>query len=139
MVAAAGLLVTFAVFDLLLFNVLRVSLNRSLDASAQEAASGVAALYNARRLPDEVPVTPVVTVQVLNPAGRIINASSSADRYVPLLTRSQAAASAASGSGRLVDGRAFAIPAVLRVDAVRAAGGAMVIAAVPYASVSDSL
>jgi signal transduction histidine kinase len=139
MVAAAGLLVTFAVFDLLLFNVLRVSLTRSLDDSARQAASGVAALINARRLPAPVPVAPGVTVQVLDPVGRITDVSPGADRLVPLLSRSQAAASAASHAGRLLGGPAFGIPSLLRVDAVAASDGSLVIAAVPYNSVSDSL
>src|SRR5258708_22089028 len=98
MVTAAGLLVTFAVFDLLLFNVLRVSLTHSLDDSARQAASGVAALINARRLPAPVPVAPGVTVQVLDAAGRITNVSPGADRLVPLLSRPQAAARAPSHS-----------------------------------------
>jgi signal transduction histidine kinase len=139
MVAAAGLLVTFAVFDLLLFNVLRVSLTRSLDGSARQAASGVTALINAHRLPTPVPVAPGVTVQVLDPVGRIINVSPGADRLVPLLSRSQAAASAAARAGRLLDGPAFGISSMLRVDAVAASDGSLVIAAVPYNSVSDSL
>jgi signal transduction histidine kinase len=139
MVAAAGLLVTFAVFDLLLFNVLRVSLTRSLDDSARQAASGVAALINAHRLPTPVPVAPGVTVQVLDPLGRIVNVSPGADRLVPLLSRSQAAASAATRAGRLLDGPAFGIPSMLRVDAIAASDGSLVIAAVPYTSVSDSL
>jgi signal transduction histidine kinase len=139
MVAAAGLLVTFAVFDLLLFNVLRVSLTRSLDDSARQAASGVAALVNARRLPAPVPVAPGVTVQVLDPAGRITDVSPGADRLVPLLSRSQAAASAVSHAGRLLAGPPFGIASMLRVDAVAASDGSLVIAAVPYNSVSDSL
>jgi signal transduction histidine kinase len=139
MVAAAGLLVTFAVFDLLLFNVLRVSLTRSLDDSARQAASGVAALINARRLPAPVPVAPGVTVQVLDPAGRITDVSPGADRLVPLLSRSQAAASAVSHAGRLLAGPPFGIASMLRVDAVAASDGSLVIAAVPYNSVSDSL
>jgi signal transduction histidine kinase len=139
MVAAAGLLVTFAVFDLLLFNVLRVSLTRSLDDSARQAASGVAALISARRLPAPVPVAPGVTVQVLDAAGRITDVSPGADRLVPLLSRALAAASARSHAGRLLAGPPFGIPSMLRVDAVAASDGSLVIAAVPYNSVSDSL
>ncbi len=137
--AAAGLLVAFAAFDLLLFNVLRVSLTSSLDDSTRQAASGVVALVNADRLPYPVPVAPGITVQVLDPTGRIINVSPDADRLVPLLTPAQAAASAATGTGWLLNGPPFDMPSLLRVDAVRASGGDLVIAAVPYNSVSDSL
>ncbi|HEX4833364.1 MAG TPA: HAMP domain-containing sensor histidine kinase [Trebonia sp.] len=137
--AAAGLLVTFAIFDLLLFTVLRASLTRSLDDSTRQAASSVVALIDARRLPPSVPVAPGVTVQVIGPSGRITDASPDADRLVPMLTRPEALASAAAGTGRLLDGPPFDIPARLRVDAVRAGDGSVVIAAVPYGSVADSL
>ena len=137
--AAAGLLVAFAAFDLLLFNVLRVSLTRSLDDSTRQAASGVVALIDAHRLPATVPVAPGVTVQVIDPSGRITNVSPDADRLVPMLTRSQAVSAAADRTGWLLDGPPFDMPALLRVDAVRASDGSVVIAAVPYNSVSDSL
>ena len=95
MTAAAGLLVALAAAALLLFNALRVSLTRSVDATARQGAVEVVALINADRLPVPVPVAAgTITVQVLNPAGRIIDVSPGADRLVPLLTPAQAAASA---------------------------------------------
>jgi signal transduction histidine kinase len=139
MTAAAGLLVTFAVFDLLLFNVLRISLTRSLDDSTRQASSGVVALIDADRLPSPVPVAPGVTVQVLSPSGLITDVSPGADRLVPLLSPAQASASATTGVGRLLPGPPFDMPSLLRVDAARASNGSLVIAAVPYGSVSDSL
>jgi signal transduction histidine kinase len=139
--AAAGLLIAFAAFDLLLFNVLRVSLTRSLDDSARQAASGVVALINTppHELPSPVPVAPGVIVQVIDPSGRITDVSPDADRLVPMLTPSQAAAAAVKRTGWVLDGPPFDMPALLRVDAVRASNGSVVIAAVPYNSVSDSL
>ncbi len=137
--AAAGLLLTFAVFDLLLFNVLRISLTRSLDDSTRQAASGVVALIDAHRLPSPVPVAPGVTVQVLDPSGRIVYGSEEADRLVPMLTPAQASASATTRTGWVLNGPPFDMPSLLRVDAVRAKDGDLVIAAVPYGSVSDSL
>jgi signal transduction histidine kinase len=137
--AAVGLLVAFAAFDLLLFNVLRISLTQSLDDSTRQAASGVVALIDARRLPSPVPVAPGVTVQVLDPAGRITDVSPDADRLVPMLTPSQASSSAANRTGWVLNGPPFDMPSLLRVDAVRASDGSLVIAAVPYGSVSDSL
>jgi signal transduction histidine kinase len=136
--AAAALLVAFAVFDLLLFSVLRVSLTRSLDDSAGQSASEVVALINANRLPDPIPVAPEITVQVLDPAGHITDVSPGTDRLVPLLAR-PAAAAAAGRAGQLLNGSPFDMPSLLRVDAARAADGSLVIAAVPYNSVSDSL
>jgi signal transduction histidine kinase len=137
--AAAGLLVAFAAFDLLLFNVLRVSLTSSLDDSTRQAASGVVALINADRLPSPVPVAPGITVQVLDPTGRIVDVSPDADRLVPIISPAQAGASASEGTGSVLNGPPFDMPSVLRVDSARASDGDLVIAAVPYNSVSDSL
>ncbi|HTU75968.1 MAG TPA: HAMP domain-containing sensor histidine kinase [Trebonia sp.] len=137
--AAAGLLVAFAAFDLLLFNVLRVSVTRSLDDSTRQSASGVVALINANRLPSPVPVAPGITVQVLDRTGRIIDVSPDADRLVPMVSPARASAMAASGTGWVLNGPAFDMPSLLRVDAERAADGKLVIAAAPYNSASDSL
>lgn len=139
MTAAAGLLIAFAAADLLLFNVLRVSLTRSVDDTARQGAASVQALINANRLPDPVPVAPDITVQVLDASGRIVDVSPGADRLVPLLSPAQAAASARNGGVLLLDGPAYGMPSLLRVTAVGASGGDLVIAAVPYSSVGDSL
>src|SRR5579862_4785626 len=139
--AAAGLLVAFIAFDLLLFNVLRISLTHSLDDTARQAASGVVALIDTppHELPSPVPVAPGVIVQVIDPSGRITDVSPDGDRLVPMLTRSQAAAAAANQTSWVLNGPPFDMPSLLRVDAVRASDGSVVIAAVPYNSVSDSL
>jgi len=137
--AAVALLIAFAAFDLLLFGVLRASLTRSLDDSAGQAASDVVALINANRLPDPIPVAPEITVQVMDPAGHITDVSPGADRLVPILSEPEAAAAAANGAGWVLNGSPFDMPALLRVDAARAQDGSLVIAAVPYNSVSDSL
>src|SRR5215472_12161847 len=140
MTAAAGLLIAFAAADLLLFNTLRVSLTRSIDDSARQGAAGVAALIDANRLPDPVPVAAgTITIQVLDRAGRIVDVSPAADRLVPLLTLAQAAQSARAGSAVLVPGPPYGIPSQLRVTAVAASGGHLVIAAVPYSSAGASL
>src|SRR5215472_2304531 len=140
MTAAAGLLIAFAAADLLLYNTLRVSLTRSIDDSARQGAAGVAALIDANRLPDPVPVAAgTITIQVLDRAGRIVDVSPAADRLVPLLTLAQAAQSARAGSAVLVPGPPYGIPSQLRVTAVAASGGHLVIAAVPYSSAGASL
>ncbi len=140
MTAAAGLLVAFVAADLLLFNALRVSLTRSVDDSARQSAAEVAALIDAGRLTYPVQGTEnTVTIQVLNSAGLIVDGSPDADRLVPLLSPSAAAASARSGGVVPLNGPAFGIPSLLRVTAVTASGGYTVIAAAPYSSVGDSL
>jgi signal transduction histidine kinase len=139
MTAALGLAVAFAAVDLLLFNVLRVSLTRSVDDTARQGAAGVVALIDANRLPAPVPVAPDVTIQVLNPSGQITDVSPDTDRLVPLLSPAQAVASARTGGVVLINGPAFGMPSMLRVTAMRATDGSLVVAAVPYGSVSGSL
>jgi signal transduction histidine kinase len=139
MTAALGLAVAFAAVDLLLFNVLRVSLTRSVDDTARQGAAGVVALIDANRLPTPVPVAPDVTIQVLDPAGQITDVSPDSDRLVPLLSPAHAAAIARNGEATLLNGPAYGMPSLIRVTAVRATDGSLVIAAVPYSSVSSSL
>ena len=58
---------------------------------------------------------------------------------MPLLSPAHAAAIARNGEATLLDGQAYGMPSLIRVTAVRAADGSLVIAAVPYSSVSGSL
>jgi signal transduction histidine kinase len=138
--AALGLIVAFTAAGLLLFNALRVSVTRSVDDYARTGAAEVAALINANRLPDPVPVPAgTITIQVLDAAGRITDASPDADRMLPVVSPAQAAALAHSGSAILVYGAPLDMPPLLRVTAVRAAGGHLVVAAVPFSEASGSL
>jgi signal transduction histidine kinase len=140
LIATLGLLVALSAGDLLLLDTLRVSLTRSVDDTARSGATEVAALIDANRLPNPVPVAAgTVTIQVLDPSGRIVNVSPDADRLVPLVPPSQAAALASGDSAVLIQGAPFDMPSLLRVAVVRAAGGDLVIAAVPYSSAADSL
>jgi signal transduction histidine kinase len=140
MTAAVGLIAAFAVADLLLFNALRVSLTRSVDEYARSGATEVAALINAGRLPDPVPVAAgTITIQVLDAAGRIVNVSPDADRLVPVVSAGQARALASGGGALLVRGAPFDMPALLRVAVVRTRNGDLVIAAVPFSEASGSL
>jgi len=138
--AALGLIVAFAAADLLLFNALRVSLTRSVDDYARSGASQVAALINAGRLPTPVPVAAgTITIQVVNSAGQITDASPDADLLVPVVSPAEARALAAGGGALLIRGAPFDMPSLLRVAAVRADNGQVVIAAVPFSETSGSL
>jgi signal transduction histidine kinase len=139
MIAALALIVAFILIDLLLFNALRVSLTRSVDDTARSGAEQVASLSNAGRLPDPVPVAGDITIQVLNSYGDIKNASASADRLVPIVSLAQAQALAHGGGAMLVQGAPFDMPSLLRVVVVRADGGDLVLAAVPFSEASGSL
>ena len=137
--AALGLLVALIIGDLLLLNTLRVSLTHSVDASAKSGASEVAALINADHLPDPVPVAAGITIQVLDSTGRITAVSPDADRLVPIVSPARARALANGDGAMLVHGAPFDMPSLLRVAVVRADGGNLVIAAVPFSEASGSL
>jgi len=137
---SAGLAVALALAAVLLVNALRASLIRGLDLSARQGAVEVAALINQNRLPSPVPVAPgTLTVQVLDASGRITNVSPGADRLVPMLPPAQAEAAARTGQARTLAGPPLGMPSLIRVVAVGAAGQHVVIAAVSYAEVRDSL
>jgi signal transduction histidine kinase len=137
---SAGLAVALALAAVLLVNALRASLIRGLDLSARQGAVEVAALIDQNRLPSPVPVAPgTLTIQVLDASGRITNVSPGADRLVPILPPAQAEAAARSGQARTLAGPPLGLPSLIRVVAVGAAGHHVVIAAVSYAEVRDSL
>jgi signal transduction histidine kinase len=80
-----------------------------------------------------------ITIQVLNAAGDITDVSPDADRLVPVVSVGQARALADGGGAILIRGAPFDMPSLLRVAAVRADNGQMVIAAVPFSEASGSL
>ena len=81
-VLAAGL----AAGGLLLVGTVGAASVRALDQGALRSARDVAALVDAGRLSDPIPVGgPTRLVQVVDPAGRVRAASAGADRLVPLL------------------------------------------------------
>jgi signal transduction histidine kinase len=138
--AALGLIVAFAAADLLLFNALRVSLTNSVDDYARSGATQVAALIDAARLPDPVPVAAgTITIQVLDADGNITDVSADADRMVPIVPLNQAQTLARSGGAILVYGAPFDMPPLLRVAVVPADDGQFVVAAVPFSEASGSL
>src|SRR2546425_3113775 len=103
-----GLAVALVAAAMLLRSELRASLTSGVDSTARQGAREVAALASAQRLPNPVPVVAgTLTVQVLGPGGRIVDASPTADRLVPLLPPAQAAAAARNGRATLLAGRPF--------------------------------
>jgi signal transduction histidine kinase len=137
MTTTVGLAIALAAAALLLRGALQGSLTREVDGSAQQGAHEVAALAEANRLPRTL-LTGTLTVQVLGATGQVVDASATADRLVPLLPPAQAAALARSGRAVLLDGRPFGIP-YLRVVAVLASGGEIVLAGAVYTQVRDSM
>jgi signal transduction histidine kinase len=138
--AAAGLAVALAGLAVLMMTTLVLVLDHGLDISARQTGQEVAALVDANRLPNPVPVAAgTAVVQVVNAQGRIVAASAGADRLVPLLAGPQAAALARSRGGTMLDGRPYGLPELLRVVAVPGKRGETVIAAVSYDPVHDTL
>ncbi|HXP53644.1 MAG TPA: HAMP domain-containing sensor histidine kinase [Streptosporangiaceae bacterium] len=138
--AALGLAVALAGLAVLLMTSLTLTLNHAMDSSARQTGQEVAALVDANRLPNPVPVAAgIAVVQVVNAQGRIVAASAGADRLVPLLPRTQAATLGHSRAGALLDGRPYGLPETLRVVAVPGKRGETVIAAVSDDAVHDTL
>jgi signal transduction histidine kinase len=138
--STAGLAVALAAGAALLSTSLAISLVRGLDNQARQGALEVAALQNADRLPDPVPVgSGTITIQVLDAQGRIVHVSADADRLVPLLPPAVAAANARDKRAVFMDGRPFGLPDRIRVVAVPTRAGGTVIAAVSSEEVTASL
>jgi signal transduction histidine kinase len=140
-ITSVGLAVALVAAALLLRGALQATLTRGVDSTARQGAREVAALADANRpLPHPVPVVAgTLTVQVLGPDGRIVDASPGADPLVPLLPPAQAAAAARTGRAVLMDGRPFDIPYLMRVVAVPADGHEIVLSAAEYTQVNDSM
>ena len=84
--ATAVLAVGLTAGGLLLVGTVSAASLRALDAGALRSARDVAALVDAGRLSDPIPVGgPTRLVQVVDSAGRVRAASAGADRLVPLL------------------------------------------------------
>jgi signal transduction histidine kinase len=140
LITSAGLAVALALAAVLLASAVRSALINGLDVSARQGAVEVATLLDQGRLPSPVPVPPdTVTVQVLNASGQIVNVSPGADRLVSMLAPARARAAARTGQAQMLAGPPLGMPSLLRVVAVPASGGHVVIAAVSFAQVHDSL
>ena len=138
MTTTLGLAVALAAAALLLRGAVQGSLTREVDGTARQGARQVAALADTNQLPSTV-LAGTLTVQVLRPDGQIVAASPTVDRLVPLLSPARADAAARSGSAVLLDGRPFGIPYLMRVVAVPASGGEIVLSGAAYTQVRDSM
>ncbi|GIF38093.1 signal transduction histidine kinase [Actinoplanes xinjiangensis] len=85
LVSAAGLTLGLAAGGVLLTVVLGSAQLRSVHSEAMNTARGVADLVDQSSLPNPIPVTPGMQVQVINADGSIRAVSATADRLVPIL------------------------------------------------------
>jgi signal transduction histidine kinase len=137
LVGVAGALVLGGV---LLYAAVAVSLDRATVAEARSSAQDVATLVEQGRLPDPVPVSGALVVQVLDGRNRVVAGSATADRLTAVVTRAEAARLAA-GSSFVVPGNRAGLAGELRL-AGREAGPAsdrvLVVAGVPTADLQTS-
>lgn len=87
LIGAAGVAAGLALGGVVLVEMLSYTLQRNLDQTATRTAEDVAAMAEAGRLPDPVPVgLGAAAIQVLDADGQVTAASPGADRLIPTLT-----------------------------------------------------
>jgi signal transduction histidine kinase len=130
LIGVFGLVVGLGLGGGLLYYSVSISLHRTLDSSATQSARDVAALEIANRLPDPIPAgSGTSVIQVVDAQDRIVAASASADRLVPMLDPGQLKVGRA-GRHLTVSGDRAGLSGVLRVAAAPA-GDRTVLVAVP--------
>ncbi|GAB3660698.1 ATP-binding protein [Nocardioides korecus] len=115
-----GVAVALALGSLALYAVLGVAGARALDSSAAATADDVVQLVRDGRLPEPIPVTGNQVVQVLDARGRVVSASTNADRLTTLLSAREVEEAVASPV--TVPGSRIGTSGTLRVSAVRVTG-----------------
>jgi signal transduction histidine kinase len=113
LLGVTGVAVALAIGSTVLYAVLVVAIERTVDSSARATASDVVSMAEAGTLPDPLPVS---GAQVVDAAGRVVTASVNADRLTPLL-RPGELARARHGEALTVQGSRAGVPGPLRVVA----------------------
>ncbi|MFZ1288036.1 MAG: hypothetical protein WAR57_13475, partial [Candidatus Phosphoribacter sp.] len=90
-IGVVGLAVALTAAGVLMYAVLSATLSRSLAAEARAAAVEVATLVDQNRLPDPVPVSGALLIQVFDSGGRVLSGSLLSDRITSLLTAEEVA------------------------------------------------
>ncbi|MCT9933343.1 HAMP domain-containing histidine kinase [Planotetraspora sp. A-T 1434] len=137
--ASAVLALALATSAYVFVGVLGRALLSTIDDEVYRRGREVVALSDAGRLSDPVVTVDNTIVQVLDPAGRIVNATPNTDRLVPLLPPREREAAVRAAAPRFVDGRPYALPGPLCVRVLRADGGMTVIAARPFSEIGNAL
>jgi signal transduction histidine kinase len=137
LLAAGGLAIGLAAGGVVLVAALGVTLQRSVDTEATRTGQDVARLVAEAALPEPVPVAGEQLVQVVDARGRVLAASISADRLVPMLPDRELA-EVRGGGKRYLDGDRIGVPGPVRVVAVPA-GSATVLVATSMADLRHSV
>jgi signal transduction histidine kinase len=139
-VSVAAVAVALLAGGVLLYAVMTAALNRAVEGEARGTAREVAALVDAGRLPESLPVTGSQVVQVLDDQYRVVAGSPLADRLTPLVSAEELAL-LADGRSLTVPGRRTGLSGELQVAAVGAGPAAdrvTVVAALPTADLDTS-
>ncbi len=139
-VGVTGVALALALGSLVLYAVLTVTVNRTVDDSAFASARAVAAMVDSNTVPDPLPVSGSQIVQVVDSSGAMVSASVSADRLTPLL-RSSELAKALAGERIAVPGARVGLTGNLRAIAIQAgppSASRSIIVAVPVSDIEES-
>ncbi len=117
-IGMAGLAVALIVSGFALYFGLRWAIQRNIDTQARVDADQVSALINGNSLPDPVPVSGALVIQVLDQERRVVAGSAAADRLAPLLSEEELAR--AEQSAITVSGSRIGVTESLRVVAEHA-------------------
>jgi signal transduction histidine kinase len=139
-VGVAGVALALALGSVVLYAVLTVTVNGTLDEGALASARAVAAMVDNNTVPDPLPVSGSQVMQVVDGSGAVVRASVSADRLTPLL-RSAELSKALAGERISVPGARAGLAGTLRVIAVPAGPASTrssIIVAVPVNEIEQS-
>jgi signal transduction histidine kinase len=139
-VGVTGVALALALGGLLLYAVLTVTVNRTVDDGAFATARAVAAMVDNNTVPDPLPVSGSQVVQVVDRSGAVVSASASADRLIPLL-RPHELANALAGERVPVPAARAGLAGTLRAISVRAgprSAPRSIIVAVPVNDIEQS-
>jgi len=139
-VGVTGVALALAIGSLVLYAVLTVTVNRTVDDSAFASARAVAAMVDSNTVPDPLPVSGSQIVQVVDSSDAMVSASVSADRLTPLL-RSPELVKALAGERISVPGARAGLAGNLRAIAIQAgppSASRSIIVAVPVSDIEES-
>ena len=139
-VGVTGVALALALGSLVLYAVLTLTVNRTIDESALASARAVVAMVDDNTVPDPLPVSGSQIVQVVDTSGAVVSASVSADRLTPLL-RPPELVEALAGERISIPGARAGLSGTLRgiaIAADSASGSPSVIVAVPVTDIEQS-
>jgi signal transduction histidine kinase len=140
LLAGAAVAVALTAGAVLLVTVLRAGLTDAGDERVRSRVEEVVRLVEEGRLPSLLPsADPTILVQVLEPGGAVLAASTGASRAVPLLGADEVERAVSGDEAVLVEGDRVGYGDRLRVLVRATDRGPVVLAATPVSSVDDPL